>query len=185
MAWWSSNETILRRWSSHTDRPCPDSFADFSDRYLTESMAIRTADPDLVAIMNNTASGDMVADVLSGKWDIVAPTEQQQAEAAKQAEIQRLFDAKPFHNNDLTGSMKLRMLSPDLAAQEEQAAIQQSGRAGHTEKEMLQMEQAQKEARHASLLKGMGQAQGETQMRLRRQQLLRQHFNDVNAQIRK
>ena len=78
------------------------------------------------------------------------------------------------------------MLSPDLAAQEEQAAIQQSGMAAHTEKEMLQMQAAQKEARHASLVKGIGMAQGETAMRLRREQLMRQHRGDINAgQVRK
>ena len=159
----------------------PEDFHDFSDRYMTESMLIRQKDPDLVAILSGTASANLKADVVSGKFDVVGPTEEQQSEAAKQAEIQRLFDAKPFVTGSLTEQMQLRALSPELAAQEEQAAIQQSGRSAHTEKEMLQIQAAQKEARHMSLLKGIGMAQGEEAMRLRREQLFRQHRGDINA----
>ena len=43
------------------------------------------------------------------------------------------------------------------------------------------MEAAQKQARHNSMLKGMHQAQGEENMRLRREQLIRQHLGDVKA----
>ncbi len=68
----------------------PDDFHDFSDRYLTESMLIRQQDPELVSILLNTASADVKADVLTGKWDVVGPTEKQQAEAAKQAEMQSM-----------------------------------------------------------------------------------------------
>ena len=148
-------------------------------------MAIRQADPDLVAIMNNTASGEMVADVLAGKWDIVAPTAEQKAEAARQAQTQELFDQKPFESGNLTQQMAMRQLSPELAAQEEANALQQSGRVAHSEKELLQMQAAQKEARHNSMLKGMNMAKGEEAMKARRRQLIQQHFNDVNAQIRK
>ena len=179
--WFSNNEAVLRRWASLSERPMPEDFRDFSDRYCTESMLIRQKDPDLVAILENNASAALKADVISGQFDIVAPTEEQQNEARKQAEIQRLFDSKPFISGDLTSQMKLRMLSPELAAQEEQAALQQSGRAAHSEKELLQREAEQKRARQESMLKGMAMAQGETAMRLRREQLIRQHLGDVNA----
>ena len=159
----------------------PDDFRDFSDRYLTESMLIRQRDPQLVSILEGTADGNLKADVVSGKFDIVAPTEEQQAEAARKAEAQRLFDSNPFANNNLTDQMKLRQLAPEAAAQLEEAAIQASGRAGHTEKEMRQWEAAQKEARHSSLLKGRAMAQSETSMRLRREQLIRQHMGDLKA----
>ena len=159
----------------------PEDFRDFSDRYLTESMLIRQRDPALVSILEGTADANLKADVVSGQFDIAGPTEEQQAETAKQAEIQRLFDSKPFISGDLTSQMKLRMLSPDLAAQEEAIALQQSGRAAHSEKEMLQLEAARKEARHNSMLKGMHMAQAETNMRLRRESLLRQHMGDVRA----
>ena len=181
MAYYSSNEQVLRRWASVSDRPMPEDFRDFSDRYLTESMLIRQRDPQLVSILEGSADGNLKADVVSGKFDIVAPTEEQQAEAARQAEAQRLFDSKPFISGNLTDQMALRQLNPELAAQEEANALQQSGRAGHTEKEMLQMQAAQKEARHSSLLKGTAMAQAETNMRLRREQLLRQHQGDVRS----
>ena len=186
MAYYSSNEQVLRRWASISDRPMPEDFRDFSDRYLTESMLIRQRDPALVSILEGTADAGLKADVISGQFDIAAPTEEQKAEAAKQAEVQRLFDSKPFISGDLTSQMRLRMLSPDLAAQEEANELQQSGRAGHTEKELLQMHAAQKEARHSSMLKGMHMAQAETSMRLRREQLLKQHMGDISAgQVRR
>lgn len=164
----------------------PEDFHDFTDRYVTESMLIRQKDPDLVAILSGTASADLKAAVVSGRFDPVGPTDQQKAEAAKQAEMQRLHDSKPFESGNLTEQMRLRALNPTLAQEQESAALQQSGKAAHTEKEMLQMEAAQKEARHKSMLKGMAMAQGETSMRLRREQLMRQHRGDINAgQVRK
>ena len=178
-------ENVLRRWASLSDRPMPDDFRDFSDRYLTESMLIRQRDPALVSILEGTADGNLKADVVSGKFDIAAPTEEQQAESARQAEAQRLFDSNPFASNNLTDQMKLRQLAPEAAAQLEEAAIQASGRASHTEKELLQMQAAQEEARQHSMLKGMSMAKNEEAMKARRRQLIQAHFNDVNAQIRK
>ena len=180
MAYYSSNENVLRRWASLSDRPMPDDFRDFSDRYLTESMLIRQRDPQLVSILEGTADGNLKADVVSGKFDIVAPTEEQQAEAARQAEAQRLFDSNPFASNNLTDQMKLRQLAPEAAAQLQDAA------AKHQQPEMIemrlkQMEAEQQKAREASMLKGMHMAQAETNMRLRREQLLRQHRGDLNA----
>ena len=136
-------------------------------------MAIRQADPELVAILENKASGNLRADVVAGKFDIVAPTEEQRVAAAKQAETQRLYDQRPFESGNLTDQMKLRMLSPELAAQEEQNAIKKSGRLAHAEKEQMQLQMQHREAQRASMRKGMLQAQGEEAMRIRRAQLIR------------
>ena len=126
MAYYSSNEQVLRRWASVSDRPMPEDFRDFSDRYLTESMLIRQRDPDLVSILEGSADANLKADVISGHFDIAAPTEEQQAEAARQAEAQRLFDSNPFANGgNLTDQMKLQQLAPEAAAQLQEAAARQ------------------------------------------------------------
>ena len=182
MAWYSNVDSVLRRWSALSERPLPDEgFSGFADRYVTESFQIRLADAELVSILDGTCNAGLKADVLAGKWDAVRPTDEQQAEAKKQAEVQRLFDSKPFISGDLTSQMKLRMLNPELASQEEAAALQASGRAAHSEKEVLQREADQKRARHESMLKGVAMAQGETAMRLRREQLIKQHLGDLKA----
>ena len=185
MAWFSNNEAILRRWAANSERPLPEDFRDFSDRYLTESMHIRQADPELVSILENTASAGLKADVLTNKFDHAPLTEEQQAEAARQAESQRLFDAKPFETGNLTDQMNLRALNPELAAQQEEIASR-SQQPEMTAMLVRQMEAEQARARHESVLKGVSMAQGETQMRLRREQLIRQHRGDLNAgQVRK
>ena len=186
MAWYSGVDSVLRRWAALSERPLPDEgFSGFADRYVTESFQIRLADAELVSILDGTCNAGLKADVLAGKWDPVRPTDEQQAEAKRQAATQELFDAKPFETGNLTAQMQLRALNPDLAAQQEAAALQASGRAAHSEKELLQWEAAQKQARHNSLLKGTAMAQGEEAMKARRRQLIQAHFNDVNAQIRK
>ena len=187
MAWYSSSDSVLRRWSAVSERPMPDEgFAGFADKFVNESFQIRLADAELVSILDGTCTAELKADVLAGKWSPVRRTDEQQAEAKRQAATQELFDSKPFETGNLTAQMQLRQLNPELAAQEEANALQQSGRAGHTEKELLQMQAAQKEARHNSLLKGLAMAQGETNMRLRRESLLRQHRGDINAgQVRR
>ena len=159
----------------------PEDFGDFSDRYLTESMLIRQRDPALVSILEGTADANLKADVVSGQFDIVAPTEEQQSEARRKAEAQRLFDSNPFANGgNLTDQMKLRQLAPEAAAQLQDAAAR-AQQPEMNEMRLKQMEAAQKQARDASRLKGMHMAQAETNMRLRREQLIRQHRGDLNA----
>ena len=186
MAWYSSVDSVLRRWSALSERPLPDNgFAGFADKFVTESFQIRLADAELVSILDGTCTAGLKADVLAGKWDSVRQTDEQQAQAKKQAEMQRLHDQKPFHSGNLTEQMALRALNPELAAQQEEAALQASGRAAHSEKEMLQMQAEQRRAREESMIKGMHMAKGEEAMKARRRQLIQAHFNDVNAQIRK
>ena len=101
------------------------------------------------------------------------------------SESQRLFDAKPFETGNLTDQMNLRALNPELAAQQEEIATR-SQQPEMTAMLVRQMEAEQARARHESVLKGVSMAQGETQMRLRREQLIRQHRGDLNAgQVRK
>ena len=186
MAYYSSNEQVLRRWASISDRPMPEDFRDFSDRYLTESMLIRQRDPALVSILEGTADGNLKADVISGTFDTAGPTEEQQAEAARRAEAQRLFDSNPFANGgNLTDQMKLQQLAPEAAAQLQEAEARHK-QPEMTEMRLKQMQAEQQKAREASMLKGMHMAQAETNMRLRREQLMRQHMGDINeGQVRK
>ena len=81
--------------------------------------------------------------------------------------------------------MKLRQLAPEAAAQLETAAAR-TQQPEMTEMRLKQMEAEQRKAREASRIKGMHMAQAETSMRLRREQLMRQHMGDINAgQVRK
>ena len=169
MAWYSNCSSVLRRWSALTEKPLPDKgFASFADKFCTESFQIRLADPELVSILDGTCNAGLKADVLGGKWDSASPTEEQQLEAKRQAELQQLFDAKPVAegSQNLTLQMQMRALNPQLTAQVEQEALANSTRAPHAEKERLQETAAQVEARHRSLIKGMNTAQGEQARRV-------------------
>ena len=174
MAWYSTCDSVLRRWSAVSERPMPDEgFGGFADKFVTESFQIRLADPELVSILDGTCTAGLKADVLAGKWDSVRPTDEQQAEAARKAEAQRLFDSNPFANGgNLTDQMKLQQLAPEAAAQLQEAAARQQ-QPEMNEMRLKQMEAEQRKAREASMLKGMAMAQAEENMRLRRAQLLR------------
>ncbi len=154
MAWYSNCSSVLRRWSALTEKPLPDEgFASFADKFCTESFQIRLADPELVSILDGTCNAGLKADVLGGKWDSASPTEEQQIEAKRQAELQQLFDAKPFAegSQNLTLQMQMRALNPRLAAQEQEKALRDSTFAPHGQKERMQDTAAQAQARLASM----------------------------------
>ena len=124
MAWYSGVDSVLRRWNALSERPLPDDgFAGFADKFVTESFQIRLADAELVSILDGTCTAGLKADVLAGKWDSVRQTDEQQAEAKKQAQLQDLYNQRPFETGNLTQQMAMRRLNPELASQQEEAAL--------------------------------------------------------------
>ena len=115
---------MLRRWAALSDRPLPSHFKTFRDQYNTEAFEIQRKDPELCTLLSGEAPAGLVADVLSGVWPDVAPTLEERQKQAQQAELQQLYDAKPFGGRgpdgdplpeNITAQMRLAALSPEIA----------------------------------------------------------------------
>ena len=115
---------MLRRWAALSDQPLPSNFQSFRDQNTSAAFAIQQKDPELCTLLSGEAGAGLVADVLSGNWPDVAPTMEQRQQESGKAELQRLYDAKPWGGQDANGNtiapsitdqLKLAALSPELA----------------------------------------------------------------------
>lgn len=106
----------------------PDSLATLD---VADQMKLQEQDPELLQLLSGNAPASLEAAVLSGSWPAVAPTLQQQADTAKQQQVEALLaNGNPFGSvgryegdqfipgepGNLTAAMALQALDPDLAA---------------------------------------------------------------------
>ena len=115
-------------------------------------------------MLSGEAPAGLVADVLSGQWPDVAPTMEQRQKEAGQAELQRLFDAKPWGGKDVNGNpiapsitdqLKLAALSPELA----ERARAESHNAAASERDQIRDAADERRHRRESQQHGMRVAQ--------------------------
>ena len=120
----ASNISVLRRWAALSDQPLPSNFQSFREQNVSAAFEIQQKDPELCTLLSGEAPAGLVADVLSGNWPEVAPTIEERQKEAGEAELQRLYDAKPWSGLDangkpiepsITDQLKLAALSPELA----------------------------------------------------------------------
>ena len=120
----ASNIAVLRRWAAVSDQPLPPSFQSFREQNVSEAFAIQQKDPELCVVLSGEAPAGLVADVLSGQWPEVAPTQEQRQQESAQAELQNLYNRQPWGGLDpngnpiepsITDQLKLAALSPELA----------------------------------------------------------------------
>ena len=82
-------------------------------------MEIEAVDPQLVALLNGTASASLRADALTGKFSAVAPTAEEVNKANRQARIQELWDSKPYAEGrmvNMAAALELDQLAPEVGA---------------------------------------------------------------------
>lgn len=143
-------------------------------------MEIRQKDPELVSILEGTCNAGLKADVLEGKFEPTAPSIEQRQQEAMVAEAQRLYEAKPFETGNLTDQMRLRMLNPELAAQQEAAATPDPSRPDLSEAQRRAAEAEESRVRQESLLKGMAMSKGQYERARIRRQMIQMHVADLN-----
>ena len=156
--WFSNNISVLKRWAAQSETPLPEDFAAFASANMTEAMRIRTADPELVSILDGTCSAGLKAAVLGGTWSDTAETLEQREAQQRDQMRQELFDSKPFEKDsiNLTRQMMLRALAPDVAEQAQaSAAPDPSGLADLSEAQRKAAEAEESRVRQESLIKGM------------------------------
>jgi len=143
-------------------------------------MEIRRKDPELVSILEGTCNAGLKADVLEGKFEPTAPSIEQRQQEAMAAEAQRLYEAKPFETGNLTDQMRLRMLNPELAAQQQAAATPDPSRPDLSEAQRRAAEAEEHRVRQESLLKGMAQSKAIMERNRVRRQLISNHLKDLS-----
>ena len=131
------NESTLRRWAAF--RPgtrMPDSLEELT---LSDQLALSSADVELHSLLSGTATAELELAALSNALD-AAPTPQQRQQEANAAQVQAILDrnggnpygVQGYYQNpddpnsyiakrerNLTDSMLLESLDPQLAAQME------------------------------------------------------------------
>ena len=129
---------------------------DISELGMTEQIALSNADPELHALLGNTATAVLEMSALNGTLAEQAISPQERQEAAIQAEIQRLVDSQPFGSKEtyvpdpdapmgqrhvpgkkgnFTDQMLLRQLAPELAGSLEAAMKPPVANGGMTQEE--------------------------------------------------
>ena len=150
---------------------------------MTEAMRIRTADPELVSILDGTCTAGLKAAVLGGDWSATAASaEQRQAEERDQL-TQQLFESKPFEEStaNLTRQMMLQALAPDVAAQAQaSAAPDPTGRADLSEAQRKAAEAEESRVRQESFIKGMAMSPAQYERQRVRRQMIQMHVADMN-----
>ena len=96
----------------------------WSSNNVSESVKIRVADPELVSLLDGTASASLRADAIEGNL-APRPSAEESAEAARKAAVTEIREAgNPFaaDSQNLTSQMRLEALDPMLAATLRKAA---------------------------------------------------------------
>lgn len=143
-------------------------------------MQVRIADPELVSILDGSCSAGLKADVLEGKFDPVSPTAEQRAEEAQKAELQALYEAKPFETGNLTQQLRMAQLSPDLATEQRDAAAPDPGNPDLTAAQIASAKAEEDRVRRASIEKGWAQSAAQYNRARIRREMLAAHLHDVN-----
>jgi len=136
-----SNVSVLRRWGAVAqqflggDAPLPVDYTAWAADNTTASMQMQQADPELMMLLSNQAPSSLKIQALTGEWSAEAPTTEQRADAAVQAQIAELTnngeynpygkagfytesgEFTPPQQGNLTKAMLLEQLQPELAAQ--------------------------------------------------------------------
>jgi hypothetical protein len=136
-----SNVSVLRRWGAVAqqflggDAPLPVDYTAWAADNITAAMQMEQADPELVSLLSNTAPSSLKVQALTGEWSAEAPSAEQRADAAVQAQIDALTNNGQFNpwgkagfytesgefvppqQGNLTAALQLESLSPELAAQ--------------------------------------------------------------------
>ena len=142
------NQSTLQRWALFSPNTrMPD---DISELGMTEQELLKGADPELFALLANTATAVLEMSALNGTLaeQAISPQERQNAEI--QAEIQRLSAVNPFGGQgsyddagvftpgpkpNLTNQIRLRMIAPELAGSLKAAAAPPVANQGMSQEE--------------------------------------------------
>ena len=123
---------------------------DISELGMTEQTLLQDADPELYALLSNTATAVLEMSALNGTLPEQAISPQERQEAAIQAEIQHLSAVNPFGGQgsydeqgnftpgpkpNLTNQIRLQMLAPELAGSLKAAAAPPVANQGMTQEE--------------------------------------------------
>ena len=137
----SSNVAVLRRWS--LAQPGTSMPADFNAWRLEnplEVLLLTGKDPELVALLSDTAPAELLADTLQGLLSPTPVSQEEKAEATRKSEAQGLYDASRSEEGlNLTQKLRLESAYPELAKKiKADTAVPQP-----SEEEMVQQQRQQ------------------------------------------
>ena len=154
---------MLRRWAAQSEYPLPEDFRGFASANMEQAVKIMAADPELVSILDGSASAGLKADVIDGVWPEVCSTPEQQAAEKQQQMGQELFDSKPFEKEsfNLTRQMMMQAVAPEAAAEALAAATPDDSRPDLTEAQLRAAEAEETRVRQASVIRGMAMSKAQ------------------------
>ena len=105
----SSNIAVLKRFSEQCPgHPLPTDFRSWTATHTTLATQLKARDPELVALLDGSASAGLVAAALGGEFSPVAPAV---GEAKKKATSQRVAELASRDDLNLTEEMELMSLN--------------------------------------------------------------------------
>ena len=116
-----SNPAVLRRWEAlQPGKPLPNDWNAFRRTNTVEAVQIAARDPELVALLDGTASAGLRADAITGKLDSTPPAVGQVDAEARNRRVQEILAAKPWGDGkdrapNISLQMELRHLAPQVA----------------------------------------------------------------------
>ena len=117
-----SNPAVLRRWEAlQPGKPLPKDWNEFRRSNLVDAVQLAARDPDLVALLDGTASAGLRADAITGNLDCTPPEVGQVDAEARNRRVQEILAAKPWGDGkdrapNMTLQIELHHLAPQVAA---------------------------------------------------------------------
>ena len=156
------NVSVLRRWAAHSGSQLPTNWRQFETQNFTEAQRIRQVDPDLVALLQGTASAGLRADALTGKFSQVPPDYEQQQRQAAFDRQQELIKKVRAGEANLTERIECEQVAPAEYARE-MAKHQPSAEQRHA----MRLQQARQQQELLQESKARANAQLRNQARAR------------------
>lgn len=109
------NVSVLRRWANQSDGPLPPDWRNYQQKNPTEAMKIEREDPELVSLLRGEASASILADAIEGKLSAKPESYESRQKAERQARMQHLSENNPWVSGNMTESLEVESLNPELA----------------------------------------------------------------------
>ena len=174
----ASNISVFRRWAAASDQPPPESFKSFREKLVSEAFKIQQQDPELCTLLSGEAPAGLLATSFLASGRKSRPP-CRNAKSRQQAELQSLYDSKPWGGRDGEGKDIAPNVTnaccpvPEIADRSKSEAS-----IGHASLEAHEMRRAQDAAeqqrlRNESMMHGMSLAASEYPRFSLRQQIKR------------
>lgn len=157
------NPTVLRRWEQlNPGTAMPSSWKEFAASNQTRALELRSLDPELVSLLDGTASAGLRADAISQKISAVPPDPKERAQAAVNKRVSEILAQKPWGGEgkqpNISLQLELASIAPQVAEQQAKANTKPGSSAEEQHQRDLLVGAMESKARQDSLNHAMPHA---------------------------